>query len=669
MFWLILLFVICVDYASGQLPVAWTKEYGNTLLDIAPDGDGFVVLSRSNNSGVRVEKINSAGEVNSTFDYPDFNPERICTAENGGYCMAGVEHYPVHIVRTRFTRIGADGEILWTRNMNTASAVFDIVETQQEHFVAAVSYYGLSAIKCTAPEDSASSWLRTYYEYWMDMTGFAPALAAIGYGQFVFCKTTYPDDYLETIWCRANGTIIRTRQSAHTRHRIYKALDICSEPDGDIYVLGTFHEIVSPYGTYFCVESFDRLGNENWFRSYSLSQASVDPWLYRYLIIPLGDGALIAKNIYPINFGINLVRLDVDGDVVWQQTLDSSFPSKLIDVEVNADNKVAILDKFRIFPDEHQINCVQGFCTAAADAAEIVEISSSPELGGYRLIHQNGSISQLVFTDIPAGATGWYQNESNPNQWTALANGDGNDGDSIIFTAGIPLTEGTADTFWITHPAHPCSLTWSAGCRTSAIAVNNGLVEGLDFRGELCGSMESVDITITVNGEQNIDSYEIYCVVASSYDRSGVNLLSSITAYNDDQPHEYVLAGLTWSEYLLATVSSGCRYFYTDRILTFEIYVPVDDFENAIPREFTFYTYPNPFNPTATLSFDLTHPGMVTLNVFDVTGRQVATLLDGAVTAGSHEVVFDGVGLPSGIYFARLRAGDYMQTKKMVLLK
>ena len=79
--------------------------------------------------------------------------------------------------------------------------------------------------------------------------------------------------------------------------------------------------------------------------------------------------------------------------------------------------------------------------------------------------------------------------------------------------------------------------------------------------------------------------------------------------------------------------------------------------------------YPNPFNPATTISFDLTHPGMVKLNVFDVTGRLVSTLVDGNMIAGEYNVMFDGAGLSSGIYFARLEAGKYMQTQKMVLLK
>lgn len=85
--------------------------------------------------------------------------------------------------------------------------------------------------------------------------------------------------------------------------------------------------------------------------------------------------------------------------------------------------------------------------------------------------------------------------------------------------------------------------------------------------------------------------------------------------------------------------------------------------------------YPNPFNPRTTLSFDLARAGTVSLFVYDLSGRVVEVLLDQEVAqAGRNEVVWRGVdetgrGLSSGVYFYRLDAGEYSETKRMVLLK
>ncbi|MBU2585766.1 MAG: T9SS type A sorting domain-containing protein, partial [Bacteroidetes bacterium] len=100
-----------------------------------------------------------------------------------------------------------------------------------------------------------------------------------------------------------------------------------------------------------------------------------------------------------------------------------------------------------------------------------------------------------------------------------------------------------------------------------------------------------------------------------------------------------------------------------------------------IPKEFILYqNYPNPFNPTTTIQFSLT-PSLsqwervsegrvrVTLKVFDVLGREVATLVNGELNTGEHSVVFEAKSLSGGVYFYRLRAAGFIQTKKMLISK
>jgi PKD repeat protein len=91
---------------------------------------------------------------------------------------------------------------------------------------------------------------------------------------------------------------------------------------------------------------------------------------------------------------------------------------------------------------------------------------------------------------------------------------------------------------------------------------------------------------------------------------------------------------------------------------------------SALPERSLFLqNAPNPFNPSTTISFELPEDSHVMLVVFDVTGRKVATLVDEHRGAGPHSVRFDASSLSSGVYFYRLRAGDVVEQKRMVLLK
>jgi hypothetical protein len=112
---------------------------------------------------------------------------------------------------------------------------------------------------------------------------------------------------------------------------------------------------------------------------------------------------------------------------------------------------------------------------------------------------------------------------------------------------------------------------------------------------------------------------------------------------------------------ILKTTDSGGPMFLPD--------------ENEVLNEFSlFQNYPNPFNPSTTIRYQITKTEFVTLKVYDILGRDVATLVNEEEPAGSYEVQFnshsgEGRNLTSGIYFYQIKAGEYSETKKMILLK
>jgi len=95
-----------------------------------------------------------------------------------------------------------------------------------------------------------------------------------------------------------------------------------------------------------------------------------------------------------------------------------------------------------------------------------------------------------------------------------------------------------------------------------------------------------------------------------------------------------------------------------------------DSSELETPKEFSLsQNYPNPFNPSTKISFAIPTQELVTIKIYDVLGRQVETLANETKSPGYYEVNFNADKLPSGTYIYEIRAGSFVQTKKMILLK
>lgn len=115
----------------------------------------------------------------------------------------------------------------------------------------------------------------------------------------------------------------------------------------------------------------------------------------------------------------------------------------------------------------------------------------------------------------------------------------------------------------------------------------------------------------------------------------------------------------------IATADSG----YIFRYIPQQPVIVIDQSE-ILPDKFVLYqNFPNPFNPNTTISWQNANAGYNTLKVFDILGNEVAILIDEYKSTGFHTVEFKSEHLPSGIYFYQIKAGDYIFTKKMILLK
>ncbi|NNG27997.1 MAG: T9SS type A sorting domain-containing protein [Ignavibacteriaceae bacterium] len=139
-----------------------------------------------------------------------------------------------------------------------------------------------------------------------------------------------------------------------------------------------------------------------------------------------------------------------------------------------------------------------------------------------------------------------------------------------------------------------------------------------------------------------------------------ITIIVGYTMGQGIDPLNSVTAGIEVSAFVQKFYKSN----FDDNILT------VDEESNLVVDDFKLYqNYPNPFNPSTTISYQIPQQEFVTLKVYDILGNEIAVLVNENETAGNYEVNFNASSLPSGIYFYQIKAGSFIETKKMVLVK
>ncbi len=148
------------------------------------------------------------------------------------------------------------------------------------------------------------------------------------------------------------------------------------------------------------------------------------------------------------------------------------------------------------------------------------------------------------------------------------------------------------------------------------------------------------------------------------------------------QGREFVTIGVVYGK---GTTTERQDYRYADKIQTDGKYsyrlkqVDYDGsykYSDAVELEWRAFNsylleqnYPNPFNPTTTIGFGVENKSDIKITVFNSVGEEVAVVLNEEREPGFYQVDFNAANLPSGVYFYQLKAGDFIQTKKMILLR
>ena len=208
-------------------------------------------------------------------------------------------------------------------------------------------------------------------------------------------------------------------------------------------------------------------------------------------------------------------------------------------------------------------------------------------------------------------------------------------------------------------------------------------VDSIDLPSEVTTEMDYTPRTVVQNYRMGVQSFDVACVI----DTSGTQVYGdTVTVGNLDEttPYEVIFDPWTVAQdtgvvYTVTVISllGGDNNAYNDTLVTetrSEGETATGTGDNDTPPFSLGQCYPNPFNPSTTISFTLGEAARVRLSVYDVSGRLVRELLDGQRGSGQHSEIWNGKdnagrGVSSGVYFYRLEAGAFMETKKMVLLR
>ncbi len=183
-------------------------------------------------------------------------------------------------------------------------------------------------------------------------------------------------------------------------------------------------------------------------------------------------------------------------------------------------------------------------------------------------------------------------------------------------------------------------------------------------------------LTWSANNEADLKGYRIFKKYTSQGYTHTVSVFTTNTTYSDNDFISNYIIGEDIVEYwvvakdIIDNVSNETQHISGDGTSYNQQKIAIEETtDNSIKTYMLFENYPNPFNPSTILSYQIPKNGLVSLIVYNSLGQVVSKLVNKHQTSGKYSVKFNAENLPSGLYFVKLESGDFISTKKMMLIK
>ena len=544
--------------------------------------------------------------------------------EDDEYIISGYQNGKVMLYKA-----DSNGDSLWLKTIggdSVETAGYDIRQTSDGGYIISGSTRNLNgdidsydALLLKTDANGDSLWSKTFGG---DLNDNASTVQQTSDGGYVLLVQTdsYGSAQYGDIWLiktDANGDSLWSTIIEGGNY-INEAGDVQQTSDGGYIVAGRFawnnNGIYSGGGM---LSKRDSTGNEIWSQTYE------DNGTFNKLIITNDNEFVVGSNVYPTNLIVDIFLAKIIEspsvpiiDVIIDQTTDEDNP---IDVTLNATNTHNVSMVFSAYSDTSSV------MTTISDS--ILNISFEDDWNGVSLI-------TVMVTDV---------------------NGS-------VDTTGFTITVNP-----INDPPEPSSVIYPTVSDTFSTHADNDTL--IQFRWEKSNDVDSdVTYNLTIEleffGNTYTDIHENISDTTIGISSNSLDPLINITSQDEAVFTYYVHA--SDDEY---TVASDTGSFALSRIA-----LGVGE-GLSIPEIFALHqNYPNPFNPVTTLRYDLPENSRVNIIIYDMLGRQVKTLMNQTQNAGYRSVIWDatndyGKPVSAGVYLYQIRAGEFVQTKKMVLLK
>jgi hypothetical protein len=418
------------------------------------------------------------------------------------------------------------------------------------------------------------------------------------------------------------------------------------------------------------ISAFDLTGEQAWTKTDTGFNAAA--WSYS----DVNAVAFIGNHIFWIIDDKILVKLNQNSEIIWKKTIGAVFlfitnwADTIVAVEQQNNGNVLLISPegeiIRSFPMNGN---GYGWMTPKVKGDNLYLSSNTATFGAY--------VAQY---DLKTGKQNWRFNTPNNNLYGAFRIMIDLDQNGRVFAWGNKFLDDGRQNFFAYSLSPEGALKWykewfpagdwrlNYGNWARSIAIGQRF---LALGGEVERNRAPAPIDANINDAYlallNPENGELIDEETWHYEDH---------LYNEPNDRFSVNMGLIWLDNRLIVLGYAgggivnIIYWTYGYLRFYDILTSITPEPNSLPTGFFLsQNYPNPFNPSTTIQFALPKASLVMLKIYNVLGQEVATLVNEELKIGAYRVNWDGANVPSGVYFYRLQAGDFVETKKLLLLR